>query len=240
MRSFGKIWKPRKVFLVDNIKEKINALFNELKKSARINKAIPKCAMPVKGGKIDPRRVFIDEFGKGLTKAKRKFLDDYMQAYPKDTIDDIINALDEISDYFKDSYTRINTALRKGGKADDEIKSIIKGMKTFKNNTKGNTVYRGMRLPVRQFDKFKDIIVDKGFMSTSKNLKTAEEFTVSSGIGKKVIFKLVDKRGLGKVVPKGLTKWSGEQEILFPPGTHIEIVNVFIERGITIIEGIIL
>lgn len=122
-------------------------------------------------------------------------------------------------------FTPHNKFLRNGGNIEElsdakKLKDIIDH-----TNSGSGIFYRGVTESYAEELREKnigDIIIDKGFVSTSTDIETAENFTGKSGL----IMKIISKGGPGKCISVGAySEYTEESEYLFNTNTRMKIIN---------------
>lgn len=132
-----------------------------------------------------------------------------------------------IKHYTNGSYNALNKALRSGQPMSEAQATLAAHLDAAIRKSKiseDTTVYRGIAEPAKFFGsdvKIGTVIVDNGFISTSKNTSTATNFG-----GQGLVAKIKLPKGSSAMDVSPLSLHSSEKEVLLPRGSMFKIVGV--------------
>ena len=142
--------------------------------------------------------------------------------------------------YIEDGYRTINEGLRGNSRSINQkiakdIKNISSFIKAHKSGVRTPSIlYRGIsrkgisEMWGKDFESYfpeleKETLIEKGFMSTTPNQKTAEKFIGNSGV---ILIIRIEDEDVENLEVAYLQKNNQEEEYLFNCGQQLEIENV--------------
>ncbi len=137
-----------------------------------------------------------------------------------------------LKNYTNGSYNHLNKKLRSGQPLDTGQAHLAFAMdQALKNSsfTKDGVVYRGIANPTAFFGpeiKKGTIVLDNGYLSTSKNYSTASGFSGGGFSGGGMIARILVKAGDPGLDVSGFSLHSGEHEVVLPRGSMFIVKDI--------------